>query len=135
MRTADALKIGIALGRLMNTVDAWEESKHKRDADGKFSSTGGGGSKNTKEKTKEKSSKSKSTRTKEERMQKVKKVIASLREYNIERNAIPEEEMEKILKSTEKDYEASIKYDQLPFVSLSEIQHWIEDPEKYGFKK
>ena len=44
MRTRDALMIGYQLGRIQQTLDAWEESKHKRDKDGKFSSTGGGSS-------------------------------------------------------------------------------------------
>ncbi len=30
-------------------IDAWEESEHKRDKDGKFSSTGGGGGGNSAE--------------------------------------------------------------------------------------
>ena len=45
MRTTDALKIGIALGRIGATLDAWEESKHPRQPDGKFGS-GGGASEN-----------------------------------------------------------------------------------------
>ena len=43
MRTADALKIGMALGRISKTLDAWEESKHPRADNGQFSSGGGGG--------------------------------------------------------------------------------------------
>ena len=45
MRTADALKIGMALGRISKTLDAWEESKHPRADNGQFSSGGGGGAK------------------------------------------------------------------------------------------
>ena len=45
MRTADALTIGMALGRIKGTLDAWEESKHPRRPDGKFGSGGGGKSK------------------------------------------------------------------------------------------
>lgn len=45
MRTRDALAIGIKLGRLQRTLDAWEESKHPRANNGQFShSAGGGGS-------------------------------------------------------------------------------------------
>ena len=40
MRTADALKIGMALGRISKTLDAWEESKHPRADNGQFSSGG-----------------------------------------------------------------------------------------------
>lgn len=43
MKTADALKIGMALGRISKTLDAWEESKHPRADNGQFSSGGGGG--------------------------------------------------------------------------------------------
>jgi archaellum component FlaC len=43
MRTTDALRIGMALGRIGATLDAWEESKHPRQPDGKF---GSGGSSN-----------------------------------------------------------------------------------------
>lgn len=42
MRTTDALRIGMALGRIGATLDAWEESKHPRQPDGKFGSGGGG---------------------------------------------------------------------------------------------
>ncbi len=28
MKTTDALRLGIAIGRLQRTLDAWEESKH-----------------------------------------------------------------------------------------------------------
>lgn len=45
MRTEDALKIGMALGRISKTLDAWEESKHPRADNGQFSSGGGGGGK------------------------------------------------------------------------------------------
>jgi len=41
MRTTDALRIGMALGRIGATLDAWEESKHPRRPDGKFGSGGG----------------------------------------------------------------------------------------------
>lgn len=40
MRTADALKIGMALGRISKALDAWEESKHPRADNGQFSSGG-----------------------------------------------------------------------------------------------
>jgi hypothetical protein len=43
MKTRDALAIGHALGRIERTLDAWEESKHKRAANGQFTSGGGGG--------------------------------------------------------------------------------------------
>ena len=46
MRTSDALAIGMALGRIRGTIDAWEESKHPRRPDGKFGS-GGGSSKSS----------------------------------------------------------------------------------------
>lgn len=45
MRTKDALMIGYQLGRIQRTLDEWDESKHKRDDDGKFLATGGSGSK------------------------------------------------------------------------------------------
>jgi hypothetical protein len=41
MRTTDALMIGMALGRIRATLDAWEESKHPRQPDGKFGKGGG----------------------------------------------------------------------------------------------
>lgn len=44
MKTADALKIGMALGRISRTLDAWEESKHKREDNGQFTSGGGSAS-------------------------------------------------------------------------------------------
>lgn len=44
MRTTDALAIGMALGRIKGTLDAWEESKHPRADNGQFSSSPGGGS-------------------------------------------------------------------------------------------
>ncbi|WP_276691509.1 hypothetical protein [Acidaminococcus massiliensis] len=37
MKTKDALAIGIKLGRLQQTLDAWEESKHPRANNGQFS--------------------------------------------------------------------------------------------------
>ena len=43
MKTKDALMIGFQLGRIQRTLDEWDESKHKRDENGQFSSTGGGG--------------------------------------------------------------------------------------------
>ena len=43
MRTRDALAIGIRLGRLQRTLDAWEESKHPRANNGQFSHSAGGG--------------------------------------------------------------------------------------------
>jgi hypothetical protein len=47
MRTTDALRIGMALGRIGATLDAWEESKHPRRPDGKFGSGGGTSSKSS----------------------------------------------------------------------------------------
>ena len=44
MKTKDALAIGIKLGRLQRTVDAWEENKHPRAKNGQFSHSAGGGS-------------------------------------------------------------------------------------------
>ena len=52
MKTKDALKIGMALGRMIGTLDAWEESKHPRADNGQFSSGGGGGSAKTKAESK-----------------------------------------------------------------------------------
>ena len=43
MKTKDALAIGIKLGRLQRTLDAWEESKHPRANNGQFSHSAGGG--------------------------------------------------------------------------------------------
>lgn len=43
MKTKDALAIGIKLGRLQWTLDAWEESKHPRADNGQFSHSAGGG--------------------------------------------------------------------------------------------
>lgn len=43
MKTKDALAIGIRLGRLQRTLDAWEESKHPRANNGQFSHSAGGG--------------------------------------------------------------------------------------------
>lgn len=43
MKTCDALSIGIKLGRLQKTLDAWEESKHPRANNGQFSHSAGGG--------------------------------------------------------------------------------------------
>ena len=40
MRTKDALAVGMALGRIRGTLDAWEESKHPRQPDGRFGSGG-----------------------------------------------------------------------------------------------
>lgn len=40
MRTVDAIRIGMALGRISKTLDAWEESKHPRADNGQFSSGG-----------------------------------------------------------------------------------------------
>lgn len=44
MRTKDALAVGMALGRIRGTLDAWEESKHPRRPDGRFGSGGGSSS-------------------------------------------------------------------------------------------
>lgn len=44
MKTRDALAIGIKLGRLQRTMDAWEESKHPRANNGQFSHSAGSGS-------------------------------------------------------------------------------------------
>lgn len=41
MRTVDALRIGMELGKISRTLDAWEESKHKRADNGQFTSGGG----------------------------------------------------------------------------------------------
>lgn len=43
MKTKDALAIGIKLGRLQRTLDAWEESKHPWANNGQFSHSAGGG--------------------------------------------------------------------------------------------
>lgn len=51
MRTTDALMIGMALGRIRATLDAWEESKHPRRPDGKFGKGGGTSNKSSGEKS------------------------------------------------------------------------------------
>ena len=48
MRTSDVLIIGRALGRVERTLDAWEESKHPRAANGQFGSGSGSGENSTK---------------------------------------------------------------------------------------
>ena len=43
MRTTDALRIGMELGRIRGALDAWEENKHPRADNGQFTSGSGGG--------------------------------------------------------------------------------------------
>lgn len=43
MRTTDALRIGMELGRIRGALDAWEENKHPRSDNGQFTSGAGGG--------------------------------------------------------------------------------------------
>lgn len=80
MRTADALKIGMALGRISKTLDAWEESKHPRADNGQFSSSSGGGGDGRKEAFAKATKKVKAQRAEKEKANKkqAKKVLADI---------------------------------------------------------